>query len=363
MPIYEDKKRGTYYISEYVNGRRIMRRGFKSERAAKTALKDVLLLKAGISSRITFAQVYALFLEAWQQGKKGGTIQQMEFMFKKHLEPTFGHMKMEKITSLDILSWKKEMQNKGLSSSTLNRALMHLKMIMGFAEKHLALKDNPADKVDRFAEDIEDDTIKFITYDDFFKGVEAVQDSVLRTAYKVLFLEGLRQGELFALKVKDVNFNFKKITVNKSWGIKKDQTRGIISTKNKSSTRTVDMLDKTAELLKEHISYHGLKDDDFVFLGSKPLTRVRFYNHFVEAFLGLSPHSLRHSHISWLIDIGVDLMTIARRVGHKNTIMIQKTYGHLYEEKLRTSMKLINEASKKDSNTTRDTIRDTAMIL
>ena len=43
----------------------------------------------------------------------------------------------------------------------------------------------------------------------------------------------------------------------------------------------------------------------------------------------ISPHTLRHTFGSWLVQRGVDLFTVAKLMGHRSTAMIQKHYGHL----------------------------------
>ena len=40
-------------------------------------------------------------------------------------------------------------------------------------------------------------------------------------------------------------------------------------------------------------------------------------------------HSLRHTHASMLINAGVDILTISRRLGHSKAAITLDTYGHL----------------------------------
>jgi integrase len=40
-------------------------------------------------------------------------------------------------------------------------------------------------------------------------------------------------------------------------------------------------------------------------------------------------HSLRHSHGSWLLAEGVDLMTVSRRLGHESIQTTINVYGHI----------------------------------
>ena len=55
-------------------------------------------------------------------------------------------------------------------------------------------------------------------------------------------------------------------------------------------------------------------------------------------------HSLRHSHASQLIDGGVDVVTISKRLGHSNPNITLRTYAHLYRQRDDKAAEAINEA-------------------
>ena len=40
-------------------------------------------------------------------------------------------------------------------------------------------------------------------------------------------------------------------------------------------------------------------------------------------------HDLRHTHVAWLLEAGIDLPAIARRLGHKNITTTANTYAHI----------------------------------
>ena len=52
--------------------------------------------------------------------------------------------------------------------------------------------------------------------------------------------------------------------------------------------------------------------------------------------LGVSPriHDLRHSHASWLIAAGIDLLTVSRRLGHESIQTTASVYGHLLPDQM-----------------------------
>lgn len=49
---------------------------------------------------------------------------------------------------------------------------------------------------------------------------------------------------------------------------------------------------------------------------------------------GVTPHTLRHTCASWMVQKGVPLFDVARYLGHTSTIMVEKTYGHMAPEHL-----------------------------
>jgi integrase len=55
-------------------------------------------------------------------------------------------------------------------------------------------------------------------------------------------------------------------------------------------------------------------------------------------------HALRHTHVSWLIAHGVDVVTISKRLGHTNPNITLGTYAHLFDADDSKVAKAINEA-------------------
>ena len=50
-------------------------------------------------------------------------------------------------------------------------------------------------------------------------------------------------------------------------------------------------------------------------------------------FPRVSFHALRHSHVSALIDGGLDVFSVSRRIGHKSAALTLKVYTHLFSKK------------------------------
>ena len=54
-------------------------------------------------------------------------------------------------------------------------------------------------------------------------------------------------------------------------------------------------------------------------------------------------HDLRHSHASFLIQKGVNILAISKRLGHEDIKMTLNTYAHLYEEENKRMIDILNK--------------------
>lgn len=172
---------------------------------------------------------------------------------------------------------------------------------------------------------------------------------------------GMRLGEIMALQWEDINFNFKTIRINKSY----DYVSGgkIKPPKTESSNRTIKINDSLLDLLKQ-LKTNSQK---FVFMGTngkipgstavnktlkKHLNRCEIERH------NFHFHSLRHSHVAYLLANDIDLYAISQRLGHSNMTTTAKKYAYLIDEYRARSDKQIDDAlekiGKKDENKTSD---------
>ncbi len=58
-------------------------------------------------------------------------------------------------------------------------------------------------------------------------------------------------------------------------------------------------------------------------------------------------HALRHTHASQLIDAGVDIVTISKRLGHAKPDITLRTYAHLFRKDDAKAADAINRALKR----------------
>lgn len=162
----------------------------------------------------------------------------------------------------------------------------------------------------------------------------------IATAIYVVAKTGMRYAEVLGLTKEDIDFNQHTIRVEKTWDYKSTKG-GFAQTKNFASIRTIEVDEDTIRVIGNYYEWLanngvGLNQGAiFVPSGTRPFNSS--YNNLLKQFLetvGVEPltlHKLRHTHASILIANHVPLMVIAKRLGHTDTNMIQRVYGHLLE--------------------------------
>lgn len=145
---------------------------------------------------------------------------------------------------------------------------------------------------------------------------------------------GMRLGEIAALTWKDIDFLHQTISVTKSWSyVDKDFKQ----TKTKSSVRTIkvpaEFLSTLSELKKNKTSMIFLNNQNHIPSSTavnKLLARLLSGANINRP--GYHFHSIRHSHVAYLLYQGIDLYAISKRLGHSNMTITAKRYAYLIDE-------------------------------
>ena len=154
----------------------------------------------------------------------------------------------------------------------------------------------------------------------------------------------MRVGEAIALNIKDVDFENKKLNVNKT--VSRSFNGDIITkTKTESSIRKIALTDKTLELLKKQINrIYKPANSQRLFDFGRGYARKRFLEYVeLSKVKKIRMHDLRHSHASFLIQKGVNILAISKRLGHEDIKMTLNTYAHLYEEENKRMIDILNK--------------------
>ena len=262
---------------------------------------------------------------------------------------------------LETAVFQIHVEKKGLSPKTILHHHRLISTILNQATRERLIPYNVADRSYMKAPKQERKEADFLDEEQARQVLELLEKEPIkwRTALYLLMFSGLRRGELLGLEWKDIDFDNQVIHVrNTSQYVRK---MGIITKcpKNETSVRTVKLSESMFTILTEYRDYWlKLREDmadrwqDKILItladGSKKLiqndrlfikddstpmhpdsltdwTRDFVKRHNLPHF---SPHSLRHTHATLLINDGVSIPAVSRRLGHSSISTTTRTYIH-----------------------------------
>jgi integrase len=246
---------------------------------------------------------------------------------------------MSEISAKDIIQWQNEMMRlrgkdgKPFSATYLKTMHNQVSAIFNHAVKFYDLKNNPATKAGSIGKK-EAKEMLFWTKDEYLKFSDAMMDKPISFyAFEMLYWCGIRIGELFALTPADFDFNKNTVIISKSYQrINKEDI--ITEPKTPKSNRTIKMPDFLCQEIQEYIkSLYSCEPSDRLF----PISKSYLHHEMARGSKAtgvkrIKVHSLRHSHVSHLIDLGFSAVAIADRVGHES-IDITFRYAHMFPSK------------------------------
>lgn len=234
-----------------------------------------------------------------------------------------------------ITGYMTQLKEKGLAAATIARKLAAIKAFYRFMTAEGYMDANPAEVVEAGTKGIklprvlsEDEVVRLLNQPDITTA-EGFRD---RTMLEVLYATGMRVSELINLTLERVDLNMKYI----------------IAFGKGSKERIVPLGSVAAEFLQRYLEKvrpkltHADRNTNIVFLafGGHELTRQRFWQ-IIRAYgrkaninKALTPHILRHSFATHLLDNGADLRSVQELLGHSD-ISTTQIYTHLTNKRLR----------------------------
>lgn len=343
MAYYRKLKNGKWSFTvdvgrDPLTGKRkqVTRSGFakksEAELAALAAKKD---FKNPTS--LTFEGLYKLWVES--SDVKESTASQRDYMVKAHILPYFKKKKLNKITPMDCERFIMALREKGLKSSSVFVIRSYVSSIMNKAVNIELIEKNPMTRVK-----VKQEKAKKAawTVQESMAFLEYCKDySLYWIAYYLALHAGLRIGEICVLKWTDITEDSIFITKTASqregkWYIDKPKTP--------TSNRIVPLNSLLGQALAEWKT-----DSEWLFPGRNEFTvpntiRKDFYRLIDETGLPrIGFHDLRATHITMLLDAGVPVHIVSKRVGHADISETLNTYSRVHDEQLRKSSSTIDD--------------------
>lgn len=320
---------------------------------AKQAEKD-LLEEIGkekpATARMTVQQLYDEYILAKENEVRYSSLVKIKNCITKGVLPTLSDKQIAKLTVKQMQEWKNETAKIGFAQTTLRNYYGEFRQMLNYAVKMGYIPKSPLTIVGNFKESFElkpKDKIQYYTAEQFIKFITEAKKAAQEKGtinewsyyvfFNIAFYTGARKGEIYALKWSDIDGNIMHIrrSIAQKYG------KGNIETppKNKSSYRDLQIPAPLMEILLEQ-KERQLQDENFteeyrICGGIDCIRDSTVTNKNVEyaskaGLPHIRVHDFRHTHATLLVNEGINIQEIARRLGHSNVEITWNTYSHLY---------------------------------
>lgn len=315
---------------------------FEKEFRAKHELKEGETPKANGTKFITFAELVKEYRAVRSNVIRQHTWKNKDNIIDTKLLPYFKKMKLEDIDNAVIDDWINQLM-KGPGDGTtyadtyMRTIFNQLSTLLNFAVSRGYIDKNPARGRAHFSKKSRNG-INFWTLDEYKKFRDAISENQKSyIAFEILYWCGIRVGELLALTPSDFDFKSpsddeaSKVRIDESYQ-RLDGEDVITPPKTEKSNRTITIPPAVAEKIENYIKkLYGIKPKERIFKFTKHKLGhdIEKYNE-IAGVKKIRVHDLRHSHVSYLINVKhMDALAIADRMGHE-AIDITYMYAHLF---------------------------------
>lgn len=361
-------------VTDAATGRARTLSGTRPTRTAAETLLLELLTKAGRSGEAGSAATFGLLLDAWQTLNAPtwapSTVRNTRAIVDRYLRPRLGARKVSKLRTAELDAAYLDLRSAGRARTGGKLAVATIAKVHGVARAALAqavrwewIADNPAERATLPKGDRH--IVKPPAAADVIRLIDAaeVDDPDFGAFLHLAAAASARRGELCALRWTDLELDAPAVTIERSISLGVELVEKSTKTGNR---RRVALDDDTVAILRARRTRAraraiecgiGLADNAFVFSQDiECLTPMRpdLATHRTRRIanrLGLANlrlHDLRHFGAGELLAAGVDLSTVAGRLGHagggRTTLAV---YAHLIDHADENAAKAIGDVMRR----------------
>lgn len=328
------------------------KRGFKTKRDAERFAATVEVEKMRGEyvppslGRITVGELAPDWLARKQVDTKASTYNAIDSSWRTHVEPRWSSTRIADIKLGMVERWIADMGRdeldddgqivtKGSGATVVIRAYGVLAGILDDAVKAGRIVKNPARGVENLPRKSKR-RHKYLSAED----VAALAEEAGRNGALVLVLAycGLRWGEAIGLRVRDIDFLRRRITVHEN--AVQVGTKHVVGTTKGDKVRSVPVPAFVLDAVAKQCEGRGR--DDLVFPGRdgnhmrRPVSHTGWFHLAVDraGIERVTPHDLRHTAASLAVSAGVNVKALQRMLGHASAAMTLDTYSDLFDEDL-----------------------------
>lgn len=226
-------------------------------------------------------------------------------------------IKFKKISKNEIISYMEYLKALDKKPATISRHLASIRLFYQYLLKNKVVREDPtkgiqSPKIEKKAPAIlSSQEVSLLLEQPRGEDLKSIRDKAM---LELAYATGMRVTEIISLNISDV-----------------DLANSIVTCKGNNKQRIIPLGKMSLQALKEYMETarkHLIKDDDeqslFVNINGKRLTRqgfwkiIKFYQEQAHINKDITPHTLRHSFATHLLQNGADLKSIQTMLGHSD---------------------------------------------
>ena len=370
MPIYKtgEKKNGrekyrvvVSYTAPDGTYRKKERTVYGSTEAKATELQLMSELKqATPAAIITVNELFEEYIAAKKNEVRETSLDKIHRTIFSAVLPYLGKKPLKKLDKRTLQQWKNQISELDLSITTKQNYYKELRGMLNWAVKMDYIPRNYLIDIGNFRDrSLETHTEQLHYYTaEQFKQFIAVAKSQANTFtdwgyyvfFNIAFYTGARKGEINALKWSDIENDTMHIRRSIAQKLKGGDRE--TAPKNKSSIRDIKLPQPLIDILDEH-KRRQQEDrnfsEDYRVCGGINCLRDSSIDNRNRAFAKAADlprirvHDFRHTHATLLINEGIAIQEIARRLGHADVQMTWNVYAHLYPREEERALAILNK--------------------
>ena len=290
---------------------------------------------------------YEKWLNEWLDNyvkiaSKHRTIERYTEIVNQHLIPSIGDYELQELTPIllqkyvtELLEHGNKRTGQGLAASSVNSIITVIQSSLHIAYNLGYIDNRIGDKIKR--PKMTERQVECFTKDEQKRIEQAVLDGKRPFMIGILIslYTGVRIGELLSLEWKDVDFENRLLTINKTCHYGKNQSGAFVritdTPKTESSVRIIPLPKQLISIIKSYKKQ--CKSSLIISRNGKGVSTRTYQRNFDTLLKSLQIphrgfHALRHTFATRAIECGMDVKTLSEILGHKSSTITLNRYAH-----------------------------------
>ncbi len=356
------RKNGTWRAQVTLQGKRLSYNANTKKEAHEWIKKTLAQIDTGLSHQNAHVTVKS-FMTDWliniESTLRPNTIRQYRIVTELYIIPGLGNIKLKDLKPEHIQHRYNEMvrQGKGLRTIQVTHAVIHraleLAVKLGIISRNPDDATSPPRPKQKEMQFLDQSQVQQLLI------TARMKNDPYSHLYHLAVSTGMRQAELLGLMWPDLDWEKKTLQIQRQLTLKKGGGFELSTPKTKAGKRTIILGQASLESLRKHQQeqFNLMKkaekkwqENDLIFTTSIG-TSIDKYN-LIKTFKKLLKdaglpnirfHDLRHTAATMMLNNGIPVIVVSKRLGHSKPSITLDVYGHLIPGKQQEAAELMDE--------------------